>query len=648
MSKRLFFFVLTPILLGLVAAAVAFYLTTSMREVSGVVRDSEARRPLVGAAVSAEGANASTNSQGEYSLRVPRGNITLAASADGYTPAQVQIDASDPTVGHLLANLELAPNRVMGVVRDGERGQPIPNAPVRVGDQSVTTNSLGVFQARGVKSGAMLSVTLAGYEPLSIAYRGQNNIDVKLMPQKTGLAIVDKFTNEPVPNAQVQIGGEVVSTDAQGHARLRSLRAGVTVHVTAAGYEKTDAPYGGGNLQIALRPNVLDGTVTDKGTGKPISDTLVYLGNSFVATNAQGAYHFDNVPENATVDFKVPGYRKLEMNVASKRQDAQLVPFLVKGIHLPFGMKPDQVRADIDLAAKTELNAIVLDVKAEKGPVAWDSKVPLAKEIGAPYLKGIDLLEVVERCRVENVYCIARMPVFQDTRLANAHPELALKYPDGKVYRQSDDQAWTDPSNPAVWDYDIALAKEVAAIGFDEIQFDYVRFPGHQDGLYSGATATEAGRVSAITGFLARAQKELRPTGVFLSVDVFGLTVAAHDDQYTGQRLQDMGPYVDYIAPMVYPAVWSEGSYLLSNGLGIANCTEAVKCPYDVIYNSYKRATERTSTKVRLWLQAYAGKGNFGVPEYRLQKKAAEDAGSQGWMFWNASGQYDPAIFAAK
>jgi hypothetical protein len=129
---------------------------------------------------------------------------------------------------------------------------------------------------------------------------------------------------------------------------------------------------------------------------------------------------------------------------------------------------------------------------------------------------------------------------------------------------------------------------------------------------------------------------------------VFGLTTATEDDQYTGQRLKDLGAYVDYISPMVYPDVWAGASDLLSNGLGIGNCSLAVRCPYDVIYNSYKRSADKTPAKVRLWLQAYPGRGNFGIAEYKLQKKAAEEAGSVGWMFWNGSGNYDSRMFDAQ
>ncbi len=240
------------------------------------------------------------------------------------------------------------------------------------------------------------------------------------------------------------------------------------------------------------------------------------------------------------------------------------------------------------------------------------------------------------------------MPVFQDTLLATLRPNQAVRYPNGTVFFETGGAAWINPFVPENGSYVIALAKEIAALGFDEIQFDYVRFPGLAGSFYWGAEYNEEARIAAIVGFLARAQKELRPTGIFISADVFGLTTATDDDQHTGQRLRDLGPYVDYLCPMVYPDTWVDASTLLTRGLQIKDCTEATKCPYEVVYNSYKRAIEKTSAKVRLWIQAYSGRGNFGVTQYRLQKKAATEAASSGWMFWSGTGIYDPKIFDPK
>lgn len=645
--RRMFRWILRLLVLAvLVLAALLVYRFEETRQLTGLIHDVETHAPLEGVVLSVAGYTTSTNVRGEYSITISRGTVVLTANADGYAPIQTQVNDEDLFTRAFTVNLALTQNRVAGVVRDAETNQPLANVPVQIGDKTVTTNAQGAFQARGVKNGTAITAQVLGYQPAVLVFSGQTDFGLALVPNTVHASVIDQFSRQPIANAQIQAGEAAVAADAQGHAVLRRVKPGVSIRATAPGYEAASALFNGGGVQLALRPNTLDGSVVDATTGRPISNTLVYLDNAVVATNAQGAYHLDNVPAKAAIILKAPGYRKTQSDVSGTvRRDVKLSPFLVKGIRIPFGTTPEHAREEIDLVNKTELNSIVIDVKSEKGRIAWDTQVPLAKQIDAAYLRGIDLREVIERCRLHNIYCIARLPVFQDTRLATARPNLALRYPNGTGYQDHGGSAWMNPLNVDVWNYNIALAKEVAALGFDEIQFDYIRFPGRVDGLYSGVGSTEEGRVAAITGFLARAQKELRPTGIFISADVFGLTTATNDDQYTGQRLRDLGPYLDYISPMVYPDVWAEASFLLANGLGIPNCSEAVRCPYEVVYNSYKRAAEKTPTKIRPWLQAYPGRGDFGVAQYRLQKKAANDAGSFGWMFWNGFGIYDPQLF---
>ncbi len=632
--------------LSLVLVASSFYWLTETRQLTGIVRDAESAAPIQGATVATGATSATTNTRGEYALELSRGPTTLRARADGYADAQHAVNGGDFFDGARSLDLALVPNRVGGTVRDAETNQPLSSVPLLVAGKIVSTNAQGVFETRRVKSGTPITVTLPGYQPAAFTYTDQTEFLIMLPPNTVVVTVADA-ANQPMPNVQVKADHLAAVTDGQGRAILRRVKPGTLVQAVAPGYAQATASYNGADVQLMLRPATLDLTVTDATTGKPITNTLVYLGNTIYPTNAQGALHLDNVPANGTLTFKAAGYRKLQtdLNGPSRRQ-IKLSRFVVKGIHIPFGATPEHVRANIDLVVKTELNAIVIDVKSEKGRLAWDSQVPLAKEISAPYLKGIDLGEVVDRCRTNKIYCIARIPVFQDTLLATARPTLAMRFPNGALFTEEGGAAWTNPTNPQVWDYDIALAKEVIALGFDEIQFDYIRFPGHATGLYTGAAATEEGRLAAITGFLARAQKELRPSGVFLSADVFGLTAATDDEQYTGQRLREIGPYLDYISPMVYPDVWADASYLLSKGLGIPNCEQAIKCPYEVIYNSTKRAAEKTTgALIRPWLQAYPGRGNFGTVQYRQQKKAAEDIGGWGWLFWSGPGNYDANTF---
>jgi hypothetical protein len=635
--------VVIPVLL--ILAALVPYRLTAPQLVSGVVRDAETQAPIAGAIVSSGSLTAVANDLGEYSLSLPRGPQTVSAYVDGYDRVERPVEPPDRFPPGVTLDFELAANRVTGIVRDAETKQRLANIAVQIGRTTATTDAQGTVLLRLVRRGTLFAVDAPGYQPVVRAFAGEAELVLDIVPNQVEVTVTNP-AGQAIPNTRVHAGDLSVPGDAQGRAVLTRIPVSTVVRASAPGHETASAPFTGTNLQFVLRPNGLEGIVTDAATGKPISNTLVYLGNTIVATNAQGAYRLENVPARASITFKAAGYRKMQIEVGeSGRGDVKLTPFLAKGIHLPFGMEPAGIRAAMDLTGKTELNAIVLDVKAEKGPIAWDSQVPLARQINALSPRAISLTEVIERCRTLKIYCIARLPVFQDSRLAKMRPDLALKFPNGTPFVESGDRGWTDPTNPVVWDYNIALAKEVALLGFDEIQFDYVRFPGRAGALYTGASATEEGRVGAIVGFLARAQKELRPTGVFLSADVFGLTVAINDEQYTGQRLKDLGPYLDYVSPMVYPAVWADASILLSKGLGVQNCAVAVRCPYDVIYYSYKRAAEKTTAKVRLWLQAYAGPGNYGVAEYRQQKKAAEDAGSQGWLFWNALGNYDPKMF---
>ncbi len=640
---------LTVLLAGVavLVGAVLVYRWEETRDLSGFVRDGETRAPIPDAQVTVAGRAARTDVGGHYTISLPRGKFALAATGDGYLTAQAEINAAELFKHTFAIDFELAPNQVNGVVRDAETLQALASAQIKTAAKTVSANAQGAFQVRGLKSGAIVSANMPGYQAAAIAYTGQNPVELALAPNAVAVVLTDAYTRAPIPNAQVQFGAQTAPTDPNGIAVLRRVAPGAALRANAAGYESGSVTFTGTDIALTLRPNTLAGVLTDSGTGQPIANALVYLGGQSATTNAKGAYHFDNVPAKAVLTIKAIGYRRTQVETGNTtKRDVKLAPFLVKAIHIPMGLTTERVRALVDLVNKTELNSIVLSVKSERGYLAWDSQVALAKQIGANNSKNFDLAEVLQRCKSHNIYCIARLAVFQDTLLATERPAMAIRYANGKTFTENGGAAWTNPLNTDIWDYNIALAKELAALGFDEIQFDYVRFPGYQEGIYFGANATEDARIAAISGFLSRAQKELRASGVFVSADVFGLTVATDDDQYTGQRLRDLGAYLDYVSPMVYPDTW-DSPYLVTNGLGVRNCRDAVQCPYDIIFNSYKRAAEKTTTKVRLWLQAYSGRGDYGIAQYKTQKKAAQEAGSYGWMFWNGQGVYDARMLGA-
>ncbi len=630
-----------------ISASVYFYIET--RDLAGIVRDADTRAPLADASIAIAGNAAPTDAAGRYRLAIPRGKHTLTASAAGYAPAQSSINGEELFKRTFAIDFELAPNQVSGVVRDAETQQPLAFAQVIVGDKVFDVDGKGAFHLRGVKTGWIIAAKFPGYQSTTLTLDGAaREIAVALVPNTFTLTLTDQYTRAPIANAFVQIGAQNIATNAHGGATARRVAPNAAIRASAPGYDAAHATASGDALALTLRPNTLAGIISDAATNQPLSGALIYLGNQIAATNAQGAYHFDNAPAKATLAVKAPGYRRAQIEISqTTRTDVKLPAFQAKGIHIPMGLTNERVLELIDMINKTELNAVVIDVKSERGRLAWESQVPLAKEIGASSGRTFELKTVLERCRAHNIYCIGRLAVFQDTLLASERSALALRYPNGKTFFENASAGWTNPLNADVWDYNIALAKEVSALGLDEIQFDYIRFPGFQPGLYAGANASEEARVAAISGFLSRAQKEFRATSVFISADVFGLTTATDDDQYTGQRLKDLGPYLDYVSPMVYPDTWTDAAYLMTHGLGIRNCRDAVQCPYDIIFNSYKRAAEKTNTRVRLWLQAYAGRGDYGIAQYKTQKKAAQDAGSVGWLFWNGQGNYDVRMFAA-
>jgi hypothetical protein len=328
---------------------------------------------------------------------------------------------------------------------------------------------------------------------------------------------------------------------------------------------------------------------------------------------------------------------------AVTEMDVYLKRFQVRGIYMPLGIltNEERVRGLIDLVDRTELNAIVVDVKNDRGWLAYPSALVEAQRSRAYKAEVMDIGEFLSLCREKGIYTIARLVVFKDSTLAAAYPEWALCKDNDELWTDSEGSSWGDPFREEVQDYNIAIAKEVATLGFDELQFDYLRFPS--DGAIGELTyaqeSTLESRCQAIEEFCARLRSELKPYAVVLSADLFGLTVwvSPEEDMGIGQRVIDIAPYMDYVSPMLYPATFVGGN------LGYE---DPLLHPYQVVYRSCVEVGKRTNTRVRPWLQHYSYNNvTYGVEEMRLQKQAAADAKTHGWMFWNAAGRYDEQSF---
>jgi len=394
-------------------------------------------------------------------------------------------------------------------------------------------------------------------------------------------------------------------------------------------------------LLCPLLALALDGRVLDADSGRPLRGAIVTAGTATTVTDADGRFHLPGAP--ATVLARAIGYGRTVTAVTPEGKLDQLLrlsPLRPKGLYLSiYGVGDTGLRdAALKLVDSTELNALVIDLKGDRGQVPYPSRVAQASLSGARAVTTVrDMAAGVARFRQHGIYLIARIVVFKDEPQANAHPEWAVRTAQGALFRDREQQAWIDPSRREAWDYPLALAEEAAALGFDEIQFDYIRFPENPELVFS-VPNTAANRIAAISGFLSEARKRLAPYNVFLGADVFGYVAWNESDTGIGQDLKQLMQLVDYLSPMLYPSGYQ---------FGIPGYPDPVQHPYQIVNLTLHRAIERAQVsplRFRPWLQAFRDyafdKRQFDADEIRAQIDAAEQAGSDGWMLWNPHNVY--------
>jgi hypothetical protein len=390
--------------------------------------------------------------------------------------------------------------------------------------------------------------------------------------------------------------------------------------------------------------------VVDQNTGQAIEGATVVLDGKILAADAQGIFPVSK--GGGKLGAKAPGYNRVEQVLADPLPEGtievQLAPLTPKALYLSFyGVGSKVLRTPaVKLIEETELNALVIDVKGDRGMIPFRCSIPLACEVGAQKIITVrDIDELLGYFKEKGIYLIARIVVFKDDLLATARPDLAVKTPAGDIWRDREHLAWVDPFRKEIWEYNIQIAVEAAKLGFDEIQFDYVRFPDSRSPQFS-QPSTEEGRVGAITGFLQEAKARLAPYNVFLSADIFGYVCWNLNDTDIGQKLDPIASAVDYLAPMLYPSGFQ---------FGIPGYRNPVQNPHEIVYLTLKKAQERTKIspqRFRPWLQAFKDyafdRRHFNGKEVRDQISASEKFGSQGWMLWNPVNQYTCAVEALK
>ena len=301
----------------------------------------------------------------------------------------------------------------------------------------------------------------------------------------------------------------------------------------------------------------------------------------------------------------------------------------------------------IDVAKKTEVNALVIDVKDDRGLVLYRSRVPLARAIGADTvmpMRAERVRAILDTMRAHGIYPIARIVVVKDPLLASKKLEWAIKrrVDPTAPWLDKNGNPWLDANQPGVWSYAADLADEAVRFGFSEVQFDYVRFPDEKRLVSEAIFPLAHGRVRAqvIRDQLGALRKRVAAAGVPMTIDVFGLTTSDTTDMGIGQRWEMFIDQADAVLPMTYPSHYAPGSY------GIARPNAR---PYDILARALRDAKRRTAgiagaARIVPWYQDFTlGPPRYGVEQVRAQIRAGYDTGYDEWLLWNPGSRYTVA-----
>ena len=331
-------------------------------------------------------------------------------------------------------------------------------------------------------------------------------------------------------------------------------------------------------------------------------------------------------------------------------------PDVVRGLYVNrWAVLDGRVWNLVSVARTTEVNALVIDVKDDRGYVLYASSVPLAHRIGADTTNPVPMARVralLDTMRANGIYPIARIVVAKDPLLASAVREWAVqRRSDSAAWLDKDGNPWLDPHQRGVWAYASDLAAEAVRMGFSEVQFDYVRFPDDSRLLREAWFPLARGRAreQVIHEQLAYLHGRMASLHVPMAIDVFGLTTSDTTDMGIGQRWEQFAGEADVVLPMTYPSHYSPGMY----GLPAPNAA-----PYDIIDHALRDAKARNARvkhppDIVPWFQDFTlGEPSYGVQQIRAQMQAGYDNGIRSWMLWNASSKYTldalkPAILSA-
>ena len=319
---------------------------------------------------------------------------------------------------------------------------------------------------------------------------------------------------------------------------------------------------------------------------------------------------------------------------SAARSGPEALPIEIRGVHVTMALASLHGRLERYLDLQREgLTAVELDVKDENGEVGFVPRsVRLARRIGAAHAYYA-APEVAQRVHARGLYLIGRVVVFEDPTLTRARPDLAVRRSDGSVWRDRAGLGWANPYDRRVWRYNADIAAAAARAGFDEILFDYVRFPSDGDveaAVY--ANPRHLGKGDAVPQFIRYAARRLSPLHVRVSASVFGLS--ASRDMGIGQVPRRLAPYLDAVYPMTYPSLFGAGE------LGLTDPSASPGATVTLALRGFRRAVRGTHALLVPWVQDFSFTRQYGLEQVRAQVDAARLAGAKGFLLWNAHGSY--------
>lgn len=693
------------ILFALLFLAACGFFAEPMPALHGTIVNAYTNKPVANVQIVAGKTELSSNANGEYTLETWKPKDTMELSAPGYEalslPLQTIVLQSDSTSATL--SLKLRPNTLQGSVYDAYSNEPVAGSIVMVQNNntttptdetaenreekpvsattilSATTDTDGHYTMAGVPETFTLKVTAPDYKSFDAEFAQTTAYEVPLRPDWLSGSVTDRYNEEPLSNAIVTLGTITTTTESDGSYIIRGIPEETeAITITADGYATFSQPLSQtANLNVALRPDELYATLIDETTGDPIrfatiiatptlTDTAVTMAR--IDNSTDGQFVLEDLPEEGFVQVLSPGYRKavLEIEPGKLPAEIELEQHYIRSLYIKSSTAaylPGVLEEFFDIIDATELNAIVIDLKSDNmgdlGLIYYQSEVPIIKELGTSQ-DILDIRAILADAKSRDIYTIARIHIFShDNMLAETMPEWAAqdrngctpnenRICNGDIFYADWDIAWLDPWNQNIWEYNIQLGVEAAQLGFDEIQFDYIRFASDAKNLKDMVLSkpidpenNPEAMYENIAAFMEQAHEAINGVGAFFSADVFGY--ASWFPQPTiGQNIELMGEHADYICPMVYP------SHYFPQELGFEN---AAAHPYEIVHESLKHGEEMLEDKrasQRPWLQDFTLLWvpdelivEYGESEVRAQIEATEDfPPATGWALWNSDNEY--------